>query len=1368
MNPSRRIDELAHRILSAAHWPANGIALVSTEVQSPTPHLDELERALNIRLPPLSIVFSRGDCGSCSGVRTCTLPSGMGKQSANIGASKDEEKIWTWTPAPDNIDNSYSAMQDEVSFEELAPFSPEFYRCLGNLVREAFHPGVVKGLESTNHDVTSRYEPITERSSVFTLLHSLETYSLPRMHDAVRITRILLSLQELRLDDHYTFLDRLLYYCEGNTIPQDCTTDVNVSSTFTDSSSKPKQTGSKIPILSSLFNHWGNLPQLEHGLQHLSRRYSSLLPMSATEYWEYDSIGGTAERNSIQDGGRTGGEWRPSGGESSFLGARAMRIDSFRRRLEEELQCHIHGTCEDDNSRLNTNNPEQGGLVRLQTLIYQTSDATLRGKVRKWMGQRLRSHALGGGSMSYSKGLSDDDSGGMGLQSWGLGPSFLSFCPSIAASAIRSSSGSAGRAFLGGTGPISLTQLGEGGQHNPLGMENTSACGIEALLLVLRHIISGFRPDIPSSTEGQRNAGQRSTILRPSHENLLFDVLIPLHRPSGMVLWRDQTPLIGLYHEALVNCIGEFVNMDASLVGPIICALLHPDIWPTEGGARATSGHAAFSRGAAANTPKVVLLIHEVDTLVGLMRTTNESETERYFSSFDTYVIPLVIKLCSCISSDNSRTSERALQLFKNDVFRRLVKRNLEEAGPHLLRALCRCSGGGSSWEVPWNPTVKKMTYLVLTDLESYYKEIGGYNAFDTACDKSLKGYLNDHRGRISSAETTAEEKGGSQRGPAVLGTRPDDIVATVAMTSVRGAMGSWRPPTQKSKLPTHASQPGVSSNQPPLTVTGVAPWAMGGRNRGAAKLPTASTGTGSNQPPLTITGVAPWAINKKPQLSSLPLPKQPKRPVPGKPLSPQSACGSVEVIIAEDDEEGEVVDTIDENTFTTSRALEKVRAYMDELKPPREHGTSDDGISSWAKAQMEESPVLLPNLKFHDLVFGQELGTGAFSTVKYARQIVKDQTRSNWPEFAVKIVSTQKIEELGYEQSINREIAILRILSHPGISRLISSFRFRDGAYLVLEYASGGDLHTLLRKNGSLDHESTKFVIGSVAAALWSIHELGFVYADCKPENILIMETGHIKITDFGGCRSITEEARALVRASSTNLIQHLRDGDWKATTFLSNKLAQDYVSKQPPEEAEDLRIEGTTAYLPPEVIIGAFPTAAADVWALGCVMFQCISGRPPILEDSDDLTAQKIVSFHVTSQPLDFFGEQEGTSTFRQDEKSLIGSMLNRDCTCRPDILQIANDEYFNDMDIFSLHKKPATRLDIGSVAPSADSKWSRRQFSSIWAPQPHVYNIGASSTTASKGNSNKGGAISEGDEADTFFFSVQKAAILGKIRE
>jgi len=186
------------------------------------------------------------------------------------------------------------------------------------------------------------------------------------------------------------------------------------------------------------------------------------------------------------------------------------------------------------------------------------------------------------------------------------------------------------------------------------------------------------------------------------------------------------------------------------------------------------------------------------------------------------------------------------------------------------------------------------------------------------------------------------------------------------------------------------------------------------------------------------------------------------------------------------------------EEEVAPSSGLAHVLAYMKKIQPPEE----EDGISSWSRAQMAETPTFLPNLKFHGLVFGHDLGTGAFGSVRYARLIDKNKPRSQWPEYAVKVVSTEKIRELGYEASIRREIAALRVLSHPGIARLVSSFRFHDGAYLVLEYASRGDLHTLLQNHGSLDLESTRFLIGEVVAALASIHDLGFIYGDLKPES--------------------------------------------------------------------------------------------------------------------------------------------------------------------------------------------------------------------------------------------------------------------------
>jgi serine/threonine protein kinase len=440
-----------------------------------------------------------------------------------------------------------------------------------------------------------------------------------------------------------------------------------------------------------------------------------------------------------------------------------------------------------------------------------------------------------------------------------------------------------------------------------------------------------------------------------------------------------------------------------------------------------------------------------------------------------------------------------------------------------------------------------------------------------------------------------------------------------------------------------------------------------------------------------------------------------------------------------------------------SATGLDRVLAYMKKIQPPEE----EEGVSSWSQAQMAETPTLLPKLKFHDLVFGHDLGAGAFGNVKYARLIERTKTRSHWAEYAVKVVSTEKIRELGYEASIQREIAVLRILSHPGIARLVSSFRFQEGAYLVLEYASGGDLHTLLRKHGSLDHDSTRFVIGEVVAALASIHDVGLVYADLKPENIVITETGHLKLTDFGGCRPVTEEAKEKTRLIAKGILKNLRDGDWKEK---ASKKAEDGDDSKDEDgvtdHEEDVRIEGTTAYLPPEVVMGSFPTTTADSWALGCVLYQCLSGRPPLLEADEDSTRNRIVSFdvHETTNQVDRLFQDTHASAIRADARDLIKSLLERDPSKRPGMHQTAQHDFFTktEVDVFSLHRKSAYPLDVGDVSPSPDAQWARRQFSSIWAPQPVSYNISLpdEDATFTYYEMSRTGPIPEGEEALGFF--------------
>eukprot|EP00531_Pseudo-nitzschia_arenysensis_P001606 CAMPEP_0116115510 /NCGR_PEP_ID=MMETSP0329-20121206/543_1 /TAXON_ID=697910 /ORGANISM="Pseudo-nitzschia arenysensis, Strain B593" /LENGTH=528 /DNA_ID=CAMNT_0003608943 /DNA_START=263 /DNA_END=1847 /DNA_ORIENTATION=+ len=522
----------------------------------------------------------------------------------------------------------------------------------------------------------------------------------------------------------------------------------------------------------------------------------------------------------------------------------------------------------------------------------------------------------------------------------------------------------------------------------------------------------------------------------------------------------------------------------------------------------------------------------------------------------------------------------------------------------------------------------------------------------------------------------------------------------------------------------------------PPLAVTGVAPWAMKGA-------PSSRTTMSRRKPPsigVVGKGVAPWA-------------KSNSMPPPTNRIKPDCESSTKSIL-----------ETPIENPTPKSTPC-PVLAYMDKIKPPKE----ETGISSWSKTQMAESPTLLPTLKFHDLVFGHDLGEGSFGSVRYARLIDRTTTRSRWPEYAVKVISTEKIKELGYEAPIQRELAVLRVMSHPGIARMISSFRFREGVYLVLEYANGGDLHTLLKTNGSLDHDSTRFVIGEVSSALASIHEIGLGYFDLKPENIVITESGHVKLTDFGGSRPVTQAAKDLISESAKNVFNELRDGDWKTKKKQKTKLCDMDEDEDSDDENDgftqdydpnsDLRIEGTTIYLPPEVVAGSFPTLAADSW-VGLRFVSMFDGRPPILEVDETLAKKRIVSFDVKDLQSDssnlLFGDSK-TANIEPNARGLITQLMDRDASERPTMTQVADHSFFQDngIDIFSLWRQPALKLEVGDAAPPpADAGWARRQLSTIWAPQPQAYDI-------SMNNSNKrirrrsngqqlSGPIPEGGEA------------------
>lgn len=917
-----------------------------------------------------------------------------------------------------------------------------------------------------------------------------------------------------------------------------------------------------------------------------------------------------------------------------------------------------------------------------------------------------------------------------------------------------------------------------------LRQENTQAAGIGLTLHVLYRILLG----VPSEGE-----------LQQSHRQLLFQHLIPLHKPNALVLWRDQTCVLELYHEPLTRCVAVLLQKEPTLLCQTVTMLVHSDVFPQAG-----------------NTPKQVLLLHEIDSYIGLVGErvisavseqeevkqqqqngcdgdeSNSSSNNPYMKS---WMNALWTVLARCFASEHSRIAERSLEFFRNAVFQRLVQSDLERVLQVFLPSLVRR-------DPSWNPTVRKRTHIVLKQLQEYDPIL-----FETASDK-----LFDSSSPFSSHSTPSgmptspmiESSATAATRNSIILTRSDSGPALPRDFSLKAGMGAWKPPSSQQHMsmpPPMARPPNQRPHHaPPLTVTGVAPWAASPTATPTSSLlSTASASAGV--PPVTVTGVAPWAVQANSSVAtgsrttstrnkcSLPQSHhQHKRRA-------QDALQSSGIAERPERASEETDKTTQKKSTSFGHAY--VKAYMDKLKPP-DSEEDQEGASSWSKSQMAETPTLLPDLKFHDLVFGHDLGAGAFGVVRYARLIDRNKTRSHWPEYAVKVIATEKIRQYGYEASVQREIAVLRILSHPGIARLVSSFRFKEGAYLVLEYASGSDLHNLLRKHGSLDHDSVRFVIGEVVAALASIHDMGLVYSDLKTENILITEPGHIKLTDFGGCRPVTESAKQTIRSVSKNILRDLRDGGWeKKTASSTSDHAVDEMDEDStpgdvsmdPEDDEDSRIEGTTAYLPPEVVMGARPTLAADTWALGCVTYQCLSGRPPFLEADDEATRHKIVSFDVdaeTSQSLspattevDRLFEDKHSSDIDPAARMMIRSMLQRDPSRRPNMNQVAQSEFFEGTNVFSLHSQPAYPLDVGTVAPVPDAQWSRRQFSSIWAPQPVAYDLALPDANDSSRNSlgvgsSSSGPIEEGEEAQSFFglSSLNKTNLpkvgLGRISE
>jgi serine/threonine-protein kinase len=208
------------------------------------------------------------------------------------------------------------------------------------------------------------------------------------------------------------------------------------------------------------------------------------------------------------------------------------------------------------------------------------------------------------------------------------------------------------------------------------------------------------------------------------------------------------------------------------------------------------------------------------------------------------------------------------------------------------------------------------------------------------------------------------------------------------------------------------------------------------------------------------------------------------------------------------------------------------------------------------------------------------KLGQGGMGEVYRATDTKLDR------EVAIKVLPQSVAQDKERLARFGREAKVLAQLNHPNIAGVYGLEQSGDIQALILELVEGDDL-SLRLKRGPLPVDESLEVCKQIAEALEAAHEKGIIHRDLKPGNIKMTEEGKVKVLDFGLAKALSDESDTLSESSAEDS-PTITDAFTKPGTIL-----------------------GTAAYMSPEQARGKHVDKRSDIWAFGCVLFECLTGR-------------------------------------------------------------------------------------------------------------------------------------------------------------
>jgi serine/threonine-protein kinase len=216
----------------------------------------------------------------------------------------------------------------------------------------------------------------------------------------------------------------------------------------------------------------------------------------------------------------------------------------------------------------------------------------------------------------------------------------------------------------------------------------------------------------------------------------------------------------------------------------------------------------------------------------------------------------------------------------------------------------------------------------------------------------------------------------------------------------------------------------------------------------------------------------------------------------------------------------------------------------------------------------------------------GEMIGTGGMADV-----FIGDDTRLN-RKVAIKVLRRDLARDPSFVARFRKEALAAGGLNHSGIVSVYDSGEENNSPYIVMELITGESLRQLLQK-GLIPQARALEIVEGILQALEYSHKEGIVHRDIKPGNIMITDSGDIKVMDFGIARATDD-----IGATMTNT--------WN--------------------------VVGTAQYLSPEQATGEMADGRSDLYSLGCLMYELLTGRPPFTGDTPVSIAYQHVSSPIT----------------------------------------------------------------------------------------------------------------------------------------